>query len=295
MQRWVPMNTITFDRLYARVPHADKDHLLRFRAAHPVKHTMVAGANWEYLACGRGAETLLILPGLLGIGEMSFHHILAFEGEHRVIAPTYPFAATTMTLLMEGIAGILDVEGIGRTHILGGSYGGMVAQCFVRRYPDRVSKLILSHTGAPELKRAEKNRRFIRVLRLLPMGVIRAMLRLATRKSLQDAPAQRAFWEVYSDEMIARLSKNDLIARYQIAVDLDAAYRFTPNDLKDWPGRILILEGDNDSIAEAPAREALKAIHPQARVHTFRGTGHVASIAKLDEYVSAIKRFLRES
>ena len=94
--------------------------------------------------------------------------------------------------------------------------------------------------------------------------------------------------------MIRQLSKADLIARYQIAVDFDATSRFTPDDLKNWAGRILILEGDNDPIAEAPAREALKAFHPQARVHTFHGTGHVASIAKLDEYVSVIKRFLHE-
>jgi pimeloyl-ACP methyl ester carboxylesterase len=288
------MNTLTYDRLYVNVPRAEKDLLLHFRAAHPVKHVTVAGASWEYIACGHGAETLLILPGLLGIGEMSFHHILTFESEYRVIAPTYPFAVTTVAQLMEGIAGILHAEGIDRAHVLGGSYGGIVAQCFVRQYPSKVSRLILSHTGGPKPERAETNKRFIRVLRFLPMGVLRAMLRLATRKSLKDAPKQRAFWEAYSEEMIRRVSKADLIARYQIAVDFDATSRFTPEDLANWPGRILILEGDNDPIAEAPAREALKAFHPQARVHTFRGTGHVASIAKLDEYVSVIKRFLHE-
>ena len=288
------MSTLTLDRLYANVPHEEKEQLLQFRATHRVKHTAVAGAHWEYIACGRGAETLLILPGLLGIGEMSFHHILAFESEYRVLAPTYPFDLTTVAQLIGGIAGILDAEGIDRAHVLGGSYGGLVAQCLVRRYPNRVSKLILSHTGGPRLERAEKNKRLIAVLRLLPMGVLRAMLRLATRKSLQDAPEQRAFWVAYSEEMIARLTKADLIARYQIAVDFDATSRFTPDDLKNWPGRILILEGDNDPIAEAPAREALKAFHPQAQRYTFHGTGHVASIAKLDEYVAVIKRFLRQ-
>jgi pimeloyl-ACP methyl ester carboxylesterase len=92
--------------------------------------------------------------------------------------------------------------------------------------------------------------------------------------------------------MIARVSKADLIGRYQVAIDFDAHAAFAPVDLKDWPGRILILEGDNDPIAEAPARAALKALHPQARVHTFHGSGHVASIAKLDEYIAVIKRFL---
>jgi len=272
----------------------ERERLLRFRATHPVKRVTIAGAGWEYIACGRGAGTLLILPGLLGIGEMSFHHILAFESEYRVIAPTYPFAVTTMAQLMEGIVGILDVEHVDRAHVLGGSYGGMVAQCFVRRYPNKVDNLILSHTGGPKPERTKKNQRFIAVLRFLPMGMLRAMLRLATRKSLEDAPEQRAFWETYSEEMIARLAKADLIARYQIAVDFDATSRFTPNDLTDWSGRILILEGDNDPVAEAPAREALKAFHPQAQVHTFRGTGHVASIAQLGEYVSVIKRFLHE-
>jgi len=287
-------SNLTIAKADTGAPSAERERLLRFRATHPVKSTVVAGASWEHIACGHGAQTLLILPGLLGIGEMLFDHILAFEGEYRVIAPTYPFAVTTVAQLIEGIARILDVEDIDRAHVLGGSYGGMVAQCFVRHYPNRVGKLVLSHTGGPKPERAEKNRKLIAVLRFLPMGMLRAMLRLATRKSLEDAPEQRAFWEAYSEEMIRRLSKADLIARYQIAVDFDATSRFTPDDLKNWVGRILILEGDNDPIAEAPAREALKAFHPQARVHTFRGTGHVTSIAKLDEYVSVIQQFLRE-
>jgi len=286
-------SNLTIVKADTSAPSAERERLLRFRTTHPVKSAVVAGASWEYIACGRG-ETLLILPGLLGIGEMSFDHILAFESEYRVIAPTYPFAVTTVVQLMEGIAGILDGEDIDWAHVLGGSYGGMVAQCFVRQYPNRVGSLILSHTGGPKPERAEKNRKLITVLRFLPMGMLRAMLRLATRKSLEDAPEQRVFWEAYSEEMIRRLSKADLIARYQIAVDFDATSRFTPDDLKNWVGRILILEGDNDPIAEAPAREALKAFHPQARVHTFRGTGHVASIAKLVESVSVIKRFLHE-
>jgi pimeloyl-ACP methyl ester carboxylesterase len=92
--------------------------------------------------------------------------------------------------------------------------------------------------------------------------------------------------------MIARLNRTDLVSRYQAAVDFDATSAFTPDDLKDWPGRILILEGDNDPVAGAPARAALKALHPQARVHTFHGSGHAAPIAKLDEYVAVIRRFL---
>lgn len=282
-----------FERLYRNAPPAEKDRLLRFRSTHPVKRLTAGGTQWEYIASGRGDEALLILPGLLGIGEMSFQHILAFEGETRVIAPSYPFTLTTVEQMVTGIAAILDAERIDRANVLGGSYGGMLAQRFVRRYPHRVAGLVLSHTGGPKAERAPKNRKVIAVMRWLPMGLLRAMLRSAMRKSLAGAPEHVPFWEAYSNEMIARLTKADLISRYLVAVDFDATSAFTPDDLEGWPGRILILEGDDDPIAEAPMREALKALHPQATIHTFHGSGHVASIARLDEYVAVIRRFLR--
>ena len=288
-------NSIPIDRYYRDVPRHEVSELARFRATHPLKHTFVHGVRWEYITAGRGSEALLILPGLLGFGEMSFQHIRAFESEYRVIAPSYPFEITTTQQTTDGVASILAAEGSRQAHVLGGSYGGMVAQCLVRSYPHKVMSLVLSHTGGPRPDRAAANRRFITLLRLLPMSLLRFMLKDATRKSLRDAPEQIPFWEAYSNDMIARVSKGDLISRYQVAVDFDAHAAFAPDDLKDWPGRILILEGDNDPIAEAPAREALKTLHPQASVHTFHGSGHVASIAKVDEYVAVIKRFLQST
>jgi pimeloyl-ACP methyl ester carboxylesterase len=283
---------LAVDRHYRNVPRQKFDQLVRFRAAHPGRDTSAQGVKWEYIASGRGAEALLILPGLLGIGEMSFQHVRAFETDYRVIVPSYPCELATMNQLADGIAAILDADGLQQAHVLGGSYGGMVAQCLVRRCPQRVASLVLSHTGGPEPDRAAANRRFIALLRLLPMGLLRLMLKRATRQTFKDAPEQLPFWESYSSEMIARLRKADLISRYQAAADFDATSAFTPDDLKDWPGRILILEGDNDPVAKAPARAALKALYPQARVHTFHGSGHAAPIAKLDEYVAVIRRFL---
>ncbi|CAG0927972.1 2-hydroxymuconate semialdehyde hydrolase [Thermoflexales bacterium] len=286
-------NRPAFEHTDRDVPRQAVDELVHFRESHSLKHVVVNGVAWEYFAAGRGSEALLILPGLLGFGEMSFQHIQAFENDYCVIAPNYPWVFTTVKQLVDGIVGILDAEDVQQAHVLGGSYGGMVAQCLVRRYPQRVRSLVLSHTGGPKPDRAGANRKFVALLRLLPMRLLRVMLRAATRKSLRDAPAQLPFWEAYSNEMIARLSKADLMSRYQVAIDFDASAAFTPDDLKDWPGRSLILEGDNDPIAEAPAREALKVLHPHARLHTFHGSGHVASIAKLDEYVTVIKNFLK--
>jgi len=263
-----------------------------FRATHPATSTTVEEIEWTYIACGHGDRVLLILPGLLGIGEMLFEHILAFENAYRVVVPSYPSTVTNVQQLTRGIAGVLNAEHIDRVQVLGGSYGGMMAQCLVRQYPNQVDRLVLSHTGVPRPDRVAKTRSLLAILRLLPMGLLRAMLRLSTRRSLEDAPKQRAFWEAYSNEMIAQITKADLLSRYRVVIDFDLSCAFAPEDLEGWPGRILILEGDNDPVAEAPAREALRALYPQANVHTFRGSGHVASVAKLEEYDAVIGDFL---
>lgn len=285
------MTAITESR-YRYAPPAAVDQLRRFRATHPLKSFTLDGVTWDYLLGGQGRETLLILPGLLGVAEMSFQHSAIFENTYRVIVPGYPFGVGTLDRLVGGLAALLDAEQIDRVHVLGGSFGGLVAQRFVRAYPERVRRLVLSHTGGPRPDRARANRRAVTLFGLLPMRVLRFMLRGATRRSLRDAPEHIAFWEAYSDEMITRLTKADLINRYRLAADFDATSNFTPDDLKDWPGRVLILEGDNDPIAEAAARASLRQLYPQAQVHVFHGSGHVASIAQLDEYTAVITRFL---
>ena len=286
------MTSLTIEKVDTGVTTSLWSRLRGFRATYSTTHATVEGIAWKYIACGHGEKALLILPGLLGFGEMSFEHILAFENSYRVIAPSYPITITRVLQLTRGIIGILDAEHIDRVQVLGGSYGGMIAQCLVHQYPNRVDRLILSHTGVPRPDRAVKNRRFLAILRLLPMRLLRTMLRLSTRKSMAGAPMQRAFWEAYSNEKIALITKADLISRYQVAVDFDVSCAFAPEDLRDRPGQILILEGDNDPVAESQAREALRALYPEARVHTFHGSGHVASIAKLDEYVAVIRHFL---
>jgi hypothetical protein len=117
------------------------EELREFRATHPLKHTTVAGVGWDYIASGEGEEALLLLPGGAMVGEAGFTRIPAFEDRYRVIAPSYASVSTAARLL-DGLAGVLDAEGVRATHVLGPSYGGLVAQCFARRHPWRVRSLI---------------------------------------------------------------------------------------------------------------------------------------------------------
>jgi pimeloyl-ACP methyl ester carboxylesterase len=59
--------------------------------------------------------------------------------------------------------------------VMGGSYGGLVAQVFVRRHPGRTASLILSHTLLPEREEAGQVAKVTRWMRLLPAPVLRAL------------------------------------------------------------------------------------------------------------------------
>jgi 3-oxoadipate enol-lactonase len=80
---------------------------------------------------------------------------LAASGVH-CLAPDLPgFGASadesgpyTMAALADSVARLLDTRGISRITLIGGSMGGVVAQQFVLRYPERVTRLLLVATGA---------------------------------------------------------------------------------------------------------------------------------------------------
>lgn len=113
-----PPTNAMFDEIYAKVPGEQVERLKEFRRAHPVKSLNFGNQQWEYIACGRAsAQTLLLLPGALSVGESTFPLITAFENEYRITAPSYALSRT-MTGLCGGIAHILETEGAGQARFL---------------------------------------------------------------------------------------------------------------------------------------------------------------------------------
>lgn len=286
------------DELYAKVPAEQVSRLGDFRAGHPYRRLAVGGITWEYIACGRGEETLLLLPGALSTGESTFPLLTAFENEYRVIAPSYALS-NTMAGLCDGIACIMEAEGVNRAHVMGGSYGGLVAQYFVRRYPAKVPGLILSHTFIFTQKYAKPLWIAGKLFPLLPQSLFVRLLRMRLDKmllsTLRSAAHEEAeFWRAYLDEATTSdLLREVSMHQNKCLLELANQPPFTPDDLKEWDGKVLIIESDDDPAVRAKDRALLKSIYPQAKVHTFRDAGHASSILKREEVVSIIKSFLQ--
>lgn len=286
-----------FDQIYSKVPKEQVARLKEFRLTHPYKQLTDGATRWEYIACGQGEQALFLLPGALSVGESVFPLITALENEYRIVAPSYALSLT-MTELCAGLARILDAEALDRCHVLGGSYGGLVAQYFVRQYPNKVCSLVLSHTFVLSTKYRRPLWIAGKFFPALPHGLFVSLLKLRLEKMLLSKlraanHPETEFWRAYLNEAIAAgVLKEVFIHQNRCLFDLTQQPQFTPGDLKDWTGRILIIESEDDPAIRAKDRTELRSTYPQAQVHTFRDAGHASSILKREQVVSVIRSFL---
>lgn len=279
----------SFDKIYKNVPLDQKEQFRQFRSAHPYKECVTDGITWEYILCGKG-EALVLLPGGIRSAETWFKLITVLENEYQIVSPTYP-ALPTMAEHTKGIAAILESETIEKAHILGTSFGGWVAQCFVRSHPEKVATLILSNTSGPHWISSSLLRIGQASTFLFPQFLIQSAFRRNLFNLLSVSDSDQEFWKAFVKEVSLKMTRNDLTAQQKCGLDFNN-YVFTKEDLIDWPGRILILESDDDTAIKYVAREKLKALYPQAQVHTFHKAGHTPGYTNPKEYISVIKNFL---
>jgi pimeloyl-ACP methyl ester carboxylesterase len=270
------------------------DRVRKFREEHPLKRAVISGQEWEYIAAGpshpEGERALLLLPGALAVADSTWITLPHFEDRFRVIAPTYA-PVSTMAELVDGIAGILDRERIRSAAVSGGSYGGMVAQAFVRRHPARTERLILSHTALPDPSRVPALKKGVKLIEWLPEGLLRWIYKKRLAGLLPRTPEADEF-RVYTMEVAGSATKAGLLALYRRAADFLGNEHLRPGDLDGWPGKVLLLMSDDDPVTPEPAREAMKAMYPRAEVHVFSGSGHATTLLQPERYFEVMDRFL---
>ena len=280
-------------KLYQNVPSEMIERLRQFREKCPYQTATIDGTEWRYIDTGQGKQVVLALSGAACIAEISWRTLDQLGQKYRVIAPDYP-AIDTNAELIDGIVSLLDREGIEHVHVMGGSYGGLVAQVFVRRQPDRTASLILSHTLLPDPETGRSIAKTLRWLKLMPQPILRAFFKrtmsgLMTDDALPEVMLMNAHFREIVDYHLTKAQLVSLMAR---TVDVSERYTFTPDDLKAWPGRILLLMADDDPATPEPVRQAIMAMYPQAQVRLFSGSGHMTSILKQDEYIGAMAKFI---
>ncbi len=278
--------------LYRDVPAAEMEALRLFLRSYPYRLLTYENTDWAYIATEPKDEAVLFLPGALCAPEVSWKSVVGLSGQYQVIAPEYP-PLKDMDGLVDGIAAILRREGIQQAHVIGGSYGGFVAQIFVRRHPAITRSLVLSHTLPPDLEGGQKIRKATRTLSLLPEGLLRWMMGKRLSGLLPAKTDETAALHAVYEEMIQyRLTKADMLGVLWRTADFHDR-SFSSRDLSSWGGRVLLLLADNDPGTPDEVRARLQGLYPQAKLRLFHGSGHATAVTQQAEYQGEILSFLQ--
>ena len=240
----------------------------------PDKSINIRGVEWQYVTGGRGEQTLLIFHGAVGGAETMRGLAHAFEDEYRTITPTVA-DVSTLTEVCDAASAILDREHVGRAVLFGGSFGGLLAQAFFHRRREQVQDLILLSTNAPNPAAGARSARSNAFMRLLPFPLLRALMRL-----------NQSFEE--------NLTKRTLLSRVALSVNFNRNERYAPEDSAGWPGRVLVVESDDDPTLPPEERRRLRETYPRAFVCTLPGAAHMTLPLRLEELVGLVKAFLKD-
>jgi pimeloyl-ACP methyl ester carboxylesterase len=267
------------------------EQLRRFREAHPPRHLDAAGANWEYLSAGQGGRAVVLLPGGGGAGEDMFTLMAGLETDFRVLAIGCPLSMTRTQDVVDGLAAILDHEGVAQACLLGQSLGGAFAERFMLRYPERTNSLVLANIAHFGKLRAAFIRGLLPLIPRLPRWLARRRVRSTFSRLLKGHP-EKEFWVSLLSAEIERIGQDGMFNRLLCLRDAMDGFPASGADLRGWNGPVLILESDNETGFTMRERLALRRLYPSAEVHVFQGAGHLSLYTQPQEFEAAVRRFL---
>jgi pimeloyl-ACP methyl ester carboxylesterase len=268
---------MNFDELYKDVPDSQKNALKAFREQNPPKELN----GWDYISAGQGEETILWLVGGLKKADAAFQTI--------PLAPDYP-ALSSMDALTDGLAAILEAENIESANVLSGSFGGMLGQVFLRRYPDKVKKLVLSTTTAPDTVHIERYQQLYGMAFAAPEEMLRELAPSQMFGTIAPPAHEADFYRAYLKELYSeRLTKADILSTYEAIID------YMKREFSLWDGdNLLILKSDNDATFGEAEQAKLIALYPNAQTHTFTGAGHSPSSTQREAYFAKVREFFSD-
>lgn len=285
---FIPVPSVPFDQLYAKVKPDVAQSLVSFRQNYPTRAVYVDGIKWEYIATGSGTDTILFLHGMTGSYDIWWNQIEALQKDYRIISVTYP-AVNSLEEMDKGISTIIDYEKVDKVNLVGTSLGGYFAQYLVARHSDHILRAVFANTFPPNDILAEKNKTIGALLPYLPEWVVMNVLRGSFEKSIYPASGNDELTLAFLNEIgYGRMTKSQVVGRYRSVVE-----PFVAPDVQKLGVPVMIIESDNDPLVELALRNALKATYSSAGVYTFHAAGHFPYLNHANEYTDLLLKFFQ--
>jgi len=273
-----------------------------------VSHADVNGVKLYYEVTGSGPMVIQIGGAVNGhegyslVTPLMKEHFTVIDFDHRGYGfSDRPDQTYTMDTWVDDMAGLLDVLGVEKCHVHGGSMGGFIACLFGAKYPERVDRLVFNGAVAKCDWMARTN--FLlwkQVAHQFGLGSEEVALLLLTH----------AFSREYLDEMVTSgnlhsLSwmQDSITRNTSLNVFSDACDAMRDTDVTGLLSHVtaptLVLHGDADILTPldcgpdgAGARMIAEGI-PGAELYVIKGCGHGILFERPDDAVNKVIEFLK--
>jgi pimeloyl-ACP methyl ester carboxylesterase len=240
-------------------------------------------------------DALLFLHGLGSCGQDWLLQMPVFCSRFRVIAPDLyghgqtdkPRKRVSIAQMTADAACLLDELGVKRTHIVGLSMGGCVAQQLALDDPARVRSLTLVNTFARFDPGAPGN--------AIPLGIRLGVLSVLGLPAQARFVAARMFPKPEQAQLrtlaAERIAANDLATYYRLLFAI-SAFNVTRR-LREIACPTLVIAGDRDTTVPLRAKQFLAAHIRGARFELVADSGHATPIDQPDVFNGLVMGFVQ--
>ena len=210
----------------------------------------------------------------------------------------------TMELFADDLRGLMDFLTLQKAHIVGRSMGGMIAQNFVLKYPEKVDKLILINTTAgirnEESIEIFKRTQFER-LNLIKKDPEKAFWRdtrlgfyIKFRKHMEADPTKKFYGIWSAKDLIKYIQKNPSTPQ---DIENQAHAIKTHNTferLNQIKAKTLLLSASHDKLIPKFFMQQMHEIIPNSIFKVIDKAGHESHYSRAPEINNMIIDFLQE-
>jgi pimeloyl-ACP methyl ester carboxylesterase len=248
---------------------------------------------------GYGAKKEIWKPQVAEISKN--YRVVTFDlrGTGESDRPNIPY---TMKMMAEDVNELAEFLNIKKVHIIGRSFGGMIAQNFALLYPEKIDKLVLIATnyGRMDTEWVEipKNGRLeeIENLKRDPLKAFKQkskwLFHLKFRREMEGNPTKR-FYEIFSME---DLIKESMInpSRPQDIINQAEAMKthYTFDKLGKIRHKTLLIAASHDRQTPVSVMEEMNKKIPNSELKIIYEAGHFMTLSRASEVNKIILDFL---
>jgi pimeloyl-ACP methyl ester carboxylesterase len=228
------------------------------------------------------------------IEKLSQHYKLIIFDNRGTGRTSKPDTKYSIEMMADDTAGLLETINISKAHIVGFSMGGMIAQQFAIKYPEKTKGLVIacSHPGVSVAPPSQYAREIMEYMISKPRDMsLRELQKLVM--SLYSTPE---YIENHGEEMLDAAISAKLIPTpgYVRRRQLDAIMEFSSIDeLPLIKASTLVIHGERDAWVPVVNGRIIAERVPGAKLTLFKESGH-AFIEQRIEMIETILGFLKK-